>query len=415
MSGTVDFYADGVSLPICTTNTWTGNDVSCSVDPSKFYLGPLSAGSRQLTAHYSGAGNYKSSDTTVAQTVAIGAATTTVSATIPSTTELGRPITFSAQLSSGSFGSFSGTVAFVDTTASPNRTLATASVNGSGLASVDTTSSVFYDATDVPLPLGSRSVQAQFSPDPTEPNSNYAAGNSTPASSITVTAARTNLALSATPLTAVGAQTVTFTASADLTFGRPTGNVTLTIVHESGPNSTCQASIGTGAVSLTSSSCSLSPGSNTVTATLPANTNYQPSTSSPAVTVNVVAPTLTTLTAPASVVVGGTATLSVTVSCPSCGPVTPTGTVRIEVNGTALSPIDLAIGTSQDYTVTVGGSSPWVVGSNAVIARYQGSASLAPSDSAVGMVRVQTSTSTTVRFSPAPTVDHGTALPSRRT
>ena len=212
--GTVDFV-EGSNI-LCTKSINTDGTVSCLLDTSNFSPGPPTpVGAHQITAHYSGAGNYKSSDST-AQSVTIDKATTTVTLTAPASAQLGTTITLTGQAKVGAtvgqpFGAWPGTMTFYDG-ATPLGT-ATA-VDSNGLASIS------YDTSGLAT-VGNHSITAVFSG-----GGNYDTSTST-AATLNATAADVTLILSANPLTVVGAQSVTFTVSASGAVGVPAGTVTL--------------------------------------------------------------------------------------------------------------------------------------------------------------------------------------------
>ena len=382
IGGSVEFRE--VSTVLCTGRVsgdpTNGYRASCTVDAEDF-VAPLIRGDHSITAYYLGDGNNYAPSTSAPQTgINVRQATTSVSFTTPSTAQLGVPTNLTATVSAtGNFGPFSGTVEFSDGTS----TIASAPINADGSVSA----AIDWSALPPPL-VATHSLTANYiGPD----SGNYASGVSG-TSDIAVTPADVTLLLSANPPTVVGSQSVTFTVSASGLFGSPTGAVTL--------KDAAGITVGTGNLASNGVNQSLVAISTTLTASATvtahlAQTDPYIAQASNSVSVTVVSPTITMLTAPAIVVSPNDAHLSVTVNCPSCATGTPSGNVVIVVNGTPLATDITVSGGSGSHDYATGGS-PWVAGANTVIARYQGGTGLAPSDSAVATVNLLMPTVTAV-------------------
>src|SRR5262249_38702 len=132
-------------------------------------------------------------------------------------------------------------------------------------------------------------------------------------------------------------------------------------------------------------------------------------------TVNLLEPTSTTVsivdgcnpTGPANTVVAPCpATFNVTVTCPTCtgSPSFAGLIVKFELNGTQLAPTAIlaADGTGQSQGNYPTGA-PWIIGSNQLIAQFQGGGIFDASDSGRTGVTLKSSVSTTITFdSPSP-------------
>ena len=378
-------------------------------------------GPHVVTAYYLGTGNYAPADSTnTPLSLTITGATATVALTgFPLSAQLGSSTALQATVSPRNYGPLSGSIDFeadgvviASGPVDPTSGAVSAAINWSNVAVVAGTRT------------GPHSVTAVYN----DNGDNYAVNDSS-ADTLTVNGAVVTLILTANPTTLVGAQSVTFTASASSLFGPPTGTVTLTATNGGTPVTLSSATgtlISNGAndskVDITASG--LPPGTTRVTATLAANGDYaMASNSNGPVDVNVVSPTLTTVSAVDTCNVTGPAnqviapcpvTFNVTVTCPSCGG-SPDFTglkVIIELNGTAL-PTQAVLGSNGQGSSqgNYSGSSPWLFDANTVLARFQGGGSFAPSDSAPLPVTERTNVTTTVAFGATSPVNMGsTAL-----
>lgn len=149
-TGTVQFL-DGATLL---------GSVTLSAGSATFSTSALSQGSHSITAVYSGDSNNNGSTSSVlSQTISLSTTTTTV-ASSQNPSDVGKPVTFTATVTSGAGAPTSGTVTFMDGAT----TLGTASI-AAGVATLTTTS----------LALGSHTITASFSGSP-----GFTSGTSSP-------------------------------------------------------------------------------------------------------------------------------------------------------------------------------------------------------------------------------------------
>ncbi|MDE3104634.1 MAG: Ig-like domain repeat protein [Acidobacteriota bacterium] len=314
-TGTVVFTSGSTTLGTATVNGSGLASLSTTVLP---------VGSDPITATYSGDTNYTSASGSTTQQVS--KATPTMSVTTSGPSAYGGAVTVTATLPSTA----TGTVVFT----SGSTTLGTATVNGSGVATISTSS----------LPVGSDPISATYSGDA---NYNSASGSTTQqVSKATPTVSVTTSG----PSTYGGAVTVTATVPA---------GATGTVVFTSG-----STTLGTGTVNssgvATISTSSLPAGSNTITATYSGDTNYNTASGSTSQSVAKATP-------PVTVSTSGTSTYGGTVTVTATLPAGPTGTVTFSSGGTTLG-----TGTVNSSGVATISTSSLPAGNNPITATYSG-------------------------------------------
>ncbi|WP_160115108.1 Ig-like domain repeat protein [Bryocella elongata] len=362
-NGTVTVTLGGTVVGIGTLNA--SGVVTLSVST-------LPVGTDVLTVSYAGNANYSASSNTV--TVQVSAATTqTALLSSANPQSLGQPVTLTATVTSTDAG-ITGSVSFLDGATS----LGTATVNGSGIATLSTSA----------LAFGSHTITAVYSGD-----TNHATSTSGAITERIVQAATAVLTSSANP--AVSGQAVTFTVKiTGAASTTPTGNVTFT---DGG------VTLGTAALDATGtafvSSSTLAVGTHPIAVTYPGDTNYSNAQASLTETVQN-ASTQVSLVASANPAIYGTAvTLTATVSSngtPASGTVTFTdGTVTI---GT---------GTLNASGVAVMSTSALTPGVHSIVANYGGSGSTGASVSTALALKVEQMTQVVLVSSenPANTLD----------
>jgi hypothetical protein len=280
------------------TITLTAGSGTCNVSFN-------SAGSKLLTASYSGSASYAGSSTTASQTVNKGPTATVITANTPNPAATGQAITVSATVS-GAGPTPTGTVTL--TGADTNCTFSLASGSGS-------CNSVIFNTT------GSKTITATYSGD-----GNYLGSSGTASETVipaklvpTVTITGT-VASPSTP-----GQLVVVGVTVSSTGATPTGTVAIT-----GADTNCTFTLSPSGPSSANGTCNVvfnTTGSKTITASYSGDSNY---TAASATASHTVTPgsstTVITTHLPNPSTVGQSVAVSVTVS--GAG-VSPTGTVAI--------------------------------------------------------------------------------------
>jgi hypothetical protein len=384
IGGTIEFREGTVVLCTGTVGALTpGVASSISCNTALFYGAANPVGVHAVIARYLGSGNYAGADS-ASTPLTVTAATTTVAATIPATAALGSTITLAATVTSGAFGSFSGTIDFMEGAT----VLASGAVSGAGTASVQYDTTALYGGGGA-FSLTTHNVFARYSG-----GGNYATQDSAPASALSITGATAGAVLAASPSTTSVGNTVSFTVTFSGPFGTPNG-ITVTVDTTGSPTGPSLSGTLAGGV-VTVSTTSLTPGTYTYRANLPANGNYL-AVDSNTVTVIILSPTNTLLTAtPSKANSGSSVRVSAAVSCPSCSPAPNfnTGTVDVFEGTTSLGTINLASDGSGSVSVTTLSST----GTHTLWGRFYGipAEKLAGSDSATINVVITYATTTVV-------------------
>jgi hypothetical protein len=356
--GTFTFLDSGASIG---TATLAGGTAS-------FTTSALSVGSHTITIVYSGDANFNASTSAaITQTVTQDSSSTTVASSL-NPSMFNQSVTFTATVvSSGpSSATPTGTVAFLDSTA----TLGVASLAG-GTASLTTAS----------LGVGSHTITVSYSGDVTFTASTSAAITQT------VNTQNTSTTITSSLNPSTFGQTVTFTAtvSASITgSGTPGGTITF-----------LDGAATLGAVGLTGgtaslSTSSLSAGNHTITASYSGDSNFGASTSAAITqTVNQSGSATAVSSAPNPSVFGQAVTFMATVSASGVGAGTPGGTVTFLDSALTLGTTTLSGGTGSFTT------SALAVGSHTMTVSYSGDVNFNPSTSAAITQTVNKSNSST--------------------
>ncbi len=317
-------------------------------------------GTHSVTAVYSGDANYATS-TSAAKSYTINAlaTTTSIASTPASSATFGTSVTFTATINTGGVSSPApgGTVTFLDGAA----TLA------SGVT-VTSSQAVYSTST---LPGGAHSIKAVYSGDGT-----FATSTSS-AESFTVNPIASSTALTVSPGNAsVFGTLVTLTAAVTSALGSPNPTGTVTFLD----GSTTLAggvTVSSGVALYTTAAGQLTGGSHSLTAVYSGDSNFQTSTSSPAVSYTV-SPTSSTTTLSSTPMppthgnFGTPVTFTATIT-PAVGSVLPTGTVTF-MDGLATLASGVTVnkfGSSAEaiYTTT---QTQLAIGTHTITAQYSG-------------------------------------------
>jgi hypothetical protein len=325
-TGTVTFtdQTTGTTLGTGTLNGSGQATVSTSM---------LGIGAHNVVASYGGDSNFGSSNGSLNQTVGQSASSTTITSSGNSSV-FGQAVTFTATVAASGSGlpTPSGTVTFTDQTT--GTTLGSGTLNGSGQATVSTST----------LGVGTHNVLAAYGGD-----SNFGSSNGTLTQ--TVAQAMTTTAVVSSTNASTGA--VTFTATVAPVApgsGTPSGMVTFTVTDSTGTT----VDSGTGTLSngqATFTSSALTPGTAyKITATYGGDTNF--TTSDNTAGPNLVAAATLDYSAPPSLVI----TLAGFATSPTpTGMITVTFTDQTTPPGTVTSPATpLTAGAATFNTTTLG-------------------------------------------------------------
>jgi sugar lactone lactonase YvrE len=299
-TGTVTFLNGTASLGTGTLNS-SGVATLVLTPPVGVY---------SITASYAGTQLDLASVSSPPIAVTVNAIVTTTTLTAnPTTLNVGQTLTLTATVAAASGAAPTGTVTFLNGTA----TLGTGTLNASGVATLVLTP-----------PVGVYSITASYGGSSTD-----AASVSSPPIKVTVTLAPTTTTLIAVPTTLNYGQTLTLTATVTASNGvAPTGAVTFL---------NGAATLGTGTLNSSGvATLVLTPavGTYSITASYGGSSTDASSVSSPpiTVTVNPAVTTTTLIATPTTLYAGRTLTLTATVTAGSGS--TPTGTVTF-LNGAA--------------------------------------------------------------------------------
>jgi hypothetical protein len=325
-SGTLTFLDGTTALG---TGTLNGSGVATLTTST------LTVGTHSITANYSGSGNFASSTSPVFTetiTPAAAAATTATIVASAASASSGNPLTFTATITSSGSGTPTGSITFLDGTA----TLGTGTLNSNAVATLMTST----------LTVGTHSIICRYAG-----NANFASSTSTAVMETITPAvtAPTTVALVSSSISASSDSPVTFTATVtSSTSGMPTGIVTFL----DGTASLGTRALTSGAVA-TFTTSTLTVGTHSITAAYSGDSKFATSTST-ALSQVVLAPSFTIAGSPASVTVsaGNSATYQIVVS----GKNNFSGTVTLSCNaglpsGTSCSSLSASI-TPSNSSVT---------------------------------------------------------------
>ena len=358
-TGTVTFYNGATSL---------GTGSLSASGMSTFATTTLPVGTDSITASYGATTNYAAS-TSAASSISIGTEATTTSLSAPASATYGTSVSLTATVLSGGNPVTTGTVTFYNGATS----LGTGSLSASGMSTFATTT----------LPVGTDSITASYAA-----TTNYSASTSA-ATSISVGTEATTTTLSA-PASATYGASVSLTATV-LSGGNPVTTGIVTFYN--GATSLGTASLNSSGVA-TLATTTLPVGTDSITASYGATTNYAASTSA-ATSISVgTEATTTTLSAPASATYGASVSLTATVL--SGGNPVTTGIVTFYNGATSLGTGSLnSSGVATLTTATL------PVGTDSITASYAATTNYAASTSVASSISVGTEATTTTLSAPA--------------
>lgn len=348
-TGTVTFAIDGNNA---STVPFSG--VPVTFTPAT----PIDAGSHTVTATYSGDANFGGSSASVSQTVNQAGSTTVLSSS-GSPTTFGQTVTFTATVTAVSPGSGtpSGLVTFKEGAA----IVGTASLNGSGVATLDV----------ITLGVGSHNITAIYNVAGTGNHATSPLSN-TVVQVVSKAATSTSVASALNP--SVFGESVTFTATVTPTVGSPAALAGQTVTFKDGA-----ATIGTGTLNAsgqaTLATATLIVGSHSITAVYAGDANSAGSTS-PAISQVVSQATTTTAitSAPSSTIFGQSVTFTATVSLASGAASLNGQTVTFKEGAATLGTGSLNSGGVATFSTSALGA-----GSHDITAVYGGNSNIAGS------------------------------------
>jgi hypothetical protein len=336
-TGTVTFKDGGTTL----------GSVAVSGNAASLTTSGLAMGTHSITATYSGDSNFiGSTSNTVSQVVTKATTTTSLVSSVNPSVQ-GKPVTFTAVVSSLA-GTPTGKIEYLN-----GKTV---------LATVKLTSGSAKYATSK-LPPGSNAITAVYEGDP-----NNSSSTSAPVNQIVL--AVTTISLTSSPNPSAYGQSVTFKAVVTSSIGAPPNGETITFKQGA-------AVLGTGTLSggtATISTSTLTVGTKGVTAVYSGDSNFAPSTSKAVSQVISKATSATTLTSSQNPSTHGqpvtfTATVAPQFSW------TPTGSVVFKDGTKALKTVTLSGGVASYTTSTL------ATGTHSITATYNGSGSFLGSSS----------------------------------
>jgi RHS repeat-associated protein len=370
-TGFVEFDCDSVSV---------GNAAVNASGVANFTTSSLALGAHTITAVYSGDTNFASTTSAAITHIEAPYSSSTAVTSSVNPAVWGQSITFTATVTSGSSGTPSGTVTFLDGTA----TL--------GTGNLDASAQAFY--TSASLPVGSHTITAQYAGD-----TNFA-GSTSSGLTQTVNQGATSTALSSSLDPSNFSAAVTFTATVSAV-SPAAGTATGTVTFRDGT-----ATLGTAALNSSGqasfSISTLSIANHTITAVYGGDANFTSSTS-PALTQTVnEAISTTALTVSVNPSVFGQSVVLTAVVTSSASP-TPTGTITFLDAGTKT----LGTATLSGGKATLSYAS-FSVNNHTVTASYGGDANFLSSVSAAVTQTVNKSATSTALSSNNNPSDSGT-------
>jgi len=334
----------------------------------QFSLTGMFAGVHSLTAVYAGDTNFAGSTSTVLNETINPAATSTVVSSSLNPAAYGQAVTFTATVQPPAGNTASGTVTFMD---------GSASLGSASLSSNSAQLTLFS------LTAAAHSITAVYA------GSTNLSGSTSAALTETVNGASTTTTVSSSANPSTFGQATTLSATVQPGFG---GNATGTITFLDGTTSLGSSSVSGNAAQLALSS--LAPGSHSITAKYSGDANFGGSTSSALTqTVNQASTTSTVTSSLNPATFGQSVTFTVKVQSTPSG--TPTGTVTLMDGATPLGSSALPANGVAQFTV-----SSLSLGSHSITAPYNGDANFSGStSSALTQTINQASTTSTVTSS----------------
>lgn len=341
-TGTVTFYDGSTSLGSAVLSGYQ----------AIFQFGTLPTGNHQITAVYSGDGNFLSSTSNAVTEIVTKAQTTATLGTNVNMVAFGQPFTLTATIQPQSLGTPTGTVDFVEIYTSKD--LGSASlVNGVAQLTLSN------------LSPGAHVITAIYNGD-----SNFT-GSQSPTYQENITQASTTIAVATSASPVLLGQTPTFTATVQPSASTAATGLALFFADGS-PTPIGSASVTNNTAQLRAPVLPVGPHS--ITAQYGGDTNYTGSTSSPIL--EMVNPSADTVTVSGNpIVYGQQATFVATVQGVSYSG-TPTGTITFADGSANLGIATLSNGSAQFTT-----SALLMVGPHAITASYSGDANFQPATS----------------------------------
>ncbi len=347
-TGTVTFYDGATSL----------GSAALSGGVAQRTVSTLAGGPHTLTAVYGGASNYATSTSApVSQQVDRAPTGITLTSSLPTST-YGDGVTFTAAVGATTFGVGppTGTISLSDFDGVTTTILGSASLNGSGVATLSTAG----------LGAGSHQITASYAGD-----GDYSESSTGTATTQVVAKASATIVLAASPAPAVTGQSVALSATVTSLAGTPTGTVSFT---------DGVTSLGSQMLVSHAASVSFAPGtagSHGVAASYLGDDNFQPGQASLSLTVNEAGTTVTLSASPSPSYAGQPVSLTATVAVSSPGSGAPTGTVTFYDGGSSLGSAGVgAAGTATTSTTAL------LQGTHTLTAIYSGDANFGSATSA---------------------------------
>ncbi|MBR0346530.1 MAG: Ig-like domain repeat protein [Rudaea sp.] len=402
-SGTVAFTDAGTTLPGCAAVALSAGHAQCAV-------ASLASGAHSISATYSGDANTSGSTGPTPAAVSVAKATTVVSVASPGSIALGSPISIGATVAVAlpGAGSPSGRIAISD--------------GGTGTSDHCTIVLPATSCALVPSSAGAKTLTATYVPD-TAAAVNFNSSDGT--GSLTVDAAGSSIALTASRNPSTYGEAVTFTATVSAATGNPTPGGHLAFSASGVPIDGCSAAILNNGEAICTTA-TLAVGANTIAAAYSGDTNNLMSQGSLTQTVEKAATTLSIVPASASIRAGSSVSVSANLAVMRPGTGVPTGTIGISDGGDAstdrctiaLPAVSCILTPSRSGSLTLtaadaGDANVSASGANAALAVTLSTTRLtltsSPNPSMLGQAVTFTVTASTVAPSEAPTAKAASA------
>ena len=367
--GTVSFSDNGASVATCQSVPLAIVSGTIEADCSLSYD---ASGPHAITASYGGDAFFQSS-TSGPATLAVGLASSTTTVTGPTSSVTGQAVTFTAAVAPAApaTGTPTGTVTFtVDGTAAPACPPQPATPAAVRSAGATATCTVGFGTSGAHVVSASYSGDSDFSP---------SAGTAAATDQVSAASTSTDVLHSGSGSLYVG-QKVTLIATVVASApggGIPTGSVTFT---DSSATLCASAAISNGKATCTASFPTA--GTRTVDASYDGSKDYLASASNAPATVDVdPAPTLTSVSGPASAVTGQSVVFTADVAPVPPASGTPPGSIAFSIDGTLDSQCSAQPLNAGQATCSVSFAG---AGSHTITAAYAGTADFSPSGTPAG-------------------------------
>ncbi len=365
-TGTVTFDSGGTPVDAACTNVPVGASGSATCTSAA-----LAVGTDQVTAVYSGDGNYTGLTSSATPETVKQAQTVTSVASSANPSVTGQTVTYTAMVgvTATGAGTPTGSVTFSD-----NGGPITCGAGSQAFNGTSATCTVAYNATSV----SPESVTATYGGD-----TDFATSTS-PALAQKIDPASTTTTVSTSTQPSLFGQTVTLTATVAVTapgsgaVTAPTGTVTFS--DGSNPITCGAGSVTFSGTTATCVTSALGAGTHAVTATYTGDANFSGSTAAPFIQIVGPAPTTTTVVPSVNPsVYGQTVTFTATVAPVAPGAGAPTGVVQFS-DGTSGLCTNVVLTPGTGSSTATCSESMFVPGTYPVVASYDGSADFVQSD-----------------------------------